>query len=59
VGKATNPIMVKIDLAEVVRAGKSVKPVGLTLFVNWAVKPFTMYGFGLDLPVGASHGGVH
>ena len=51
--------MVKIDLAEVVRAGKSVKPVGLTLFVNWAVKPFTMYGFGLDLPVGASHGGVH
>ncbi|RMH04290.1 MAG: arsenical-resistance protein [Planctomycetota bacterium] len=38
------PIMVKIDFAEVVRAGKSVKPVGLTLFINWAVKPFTMYG---------------
>lgn len=37
------PIMVKIDFAEVVRAGKSVKPVGLTLFVNWAVKPFTMF----------------
>ena len=37
------PIMVKIDFAEVVRAGKSIKPVGLTLFVNWAVKPFTMY----------------
>jgi len=37
------PIMVKIDFAEVVKAGKSVKPVGLTLFVNWAVKPFTMY----------------
>lgn len=37
------PIMVKIDFAEVVRAGKSLKPVGLTLFVNWAVKPFTMY----------------
>jgi ACR3 family arsenite transporter len=37
------PIMVKIDFAEVVRAGRSVKPVGLTLFVNWAVKPFTMY----------------
>ena len=75
------PIMVKIDFAEVVRAGKSVKPVGLTLFVNWAVKPFTMYAiatlflgtlflgfigpeavdhvkmpFGLDLPVGATHG---
>jgi len=37
------PIMVKIDFAEVLKAGKSVKPVGLTLFVNWAVKPFTMY----------------
>ncbi|MFA6635804.1 MAG: ACR3 family arsenite efflux transporter [Candidatus Omnitrophota bacterium] len=37
------PIMVKIDFAEVVKAGKSPKPVGLTLFVNWAVKPFTMY----------------
>jgi ACR3 family arsenite transporter len=37
------PIMVKIDFAEVIRAGKSVKPVGLTLFVNWGVKPFTMY----------------
>jgi ACR3 family arsenite transporter len=37
------PIMVKIDFAEVVKAGKSVKPVGLTLFINWAIKPFTMY----------------
>jgi ACR3 family arsenite transporter len=37
------PIMVKIDFHEVVRAGKSVRPVGLTLFINWAVKPFTMY----------------
>lgn len=75
------PIMVKIDFAEVIKAGKSGKPVFLTLFVNWAVKPFTMYGislfflgtlfygfigpeaidyvkmpFGLDLPVGATHG---
>jgi len=75
------PIMVKIDFSEIIRAGKSVKPVGLTLFVNWAVKPFTMYAiavfflgtlfygfigpdavdlvkmpFGLDLPVGATHG---
>jgi len=41
------PIMVKIDFAEVVKAGKSVKPVGLTLFVNWAVKPFTMYVIAL------------
>ena len=37
------PIMVKIDFAEVVKAGKSAKPVGLTLFVNWAIKPFTMF----------------
>ena len=37
------PIMVKIDFHEVVKAGKSVRPVGLTLFINWGVKPFTMY----------------
>ena len=37
------PIMVKIDFAEVVKAGKAARPVGLTLFINWAVKPFTMY----------------
>jgi ACR3 family arsenite transporter len=41
------PIMVKIDFAEVMKAGKSVKPVGLTLFANWAIKPFTMYGIAL------------
>ena len=75
------PIMVKIDFTEVIKAGKSGKPVFLTLFINWCVKPFTMYGiailflgvlfkgfigaeamdlvkmpFGLDLPVGATHG---
>lgn len=75
------PIMVKIDFASVVKAGKSGKPVFLTLFINWCVKPFTMYAiamfflgfvfkgvigtealdlvkmpFGLDLPVGATHG---
>lgn len=37
------PIMVKIDFAEVVKAGKSIKPVALTLVVNWAIKPFSMY----------------
>ena len=36
------PIMVKIDFTEVVAAGKSVRPVLLTLFVNWCIKPFTM-----------------
>ena len=38
------PIMVKIDFAEVIRAGKTPKPVFLTLFMNWCVKPFTMFG---------------
>jgi ACR3 family arsenite transporter len=37
------PIMVKIDFAEVLQAGKTPKPVALTLFANWAVKPFTMF----------------
>jgi len=37
------PIMVKIDFAEVIAAGKTPRPVALTLFANWAIKPFTMY----------------
>lgn len=37
------PIMVKIDFTEVVKAGKSVKPVSLTLVINWLIKPFTMF----------------
>jgi len=41
------PIMVKIDFSEVIKAGKGGKPVFLTLFINWAVKPFTMYGIAL------------
>ncbi|MGQ9484217.1 MAG: ACR3 family arsenite efflux transporter [Desulfosoma sp.] len=41
------PIMVKIDFGEVLTAGKNIKPVGLTLFVNWAIKPFTMYAISL------------
>jgi ACR3 family arsenite transporter len=41
------PIMVKIDFAEVIKASKSGKPVGLTLFVNWAIKPFTMYAIAV------------
>jgi len=38
------PIMVKIDFREVIKAGKTPKPVMLTLFVNWFIKPFTMLG---------------
>ena len=41
------PIMVKIDFASVIKAGKSGKPVFLTLFVNWAIKPFTMYAIAM------------
>ncbi len=41
------PIMVKIDFGSVIKAGKSGKPVFLTLFLNWCVKPFTMYGIAL------------
>jgi ACR3 family arsenite transporter len=41
------PIMVKIDFAEVLRAGRTPKPVLLTLFMNWAVKPFTMLGIAM------------
>jgi len=41
------PIMVKIDFAEVISAGKAPKPVWLTLFANWAIKPFTMYAIGV------------
>lgn len=41
------PIMVKIDFTEVVKAGRNIKPVGLTLFINWAIKPFTMYGIAI------------
>jgi ACR3 family arsenite transporter len=37
------PIMVKIDFSEVLKAGRALRPVGLTLFINWAIKPFTMY----------------
>ena len=41
------PIMVKIDFASVIKAGRSGKPVLLTLFINWAVKPFTMYAISM------------
>ena len=41
------PIMVKIDFAEVVKSGKSIRPVGLTLVLNWFIKPFTMYAIAV------------
>lgn len=41
------PIMVKIDFGSVIRAGRSGTPVLLTLFINWCIKPFTMYAIAL------------
>jgi ACR3 family arsenite transporter len=37
------PIMVKIDFSRVRAAATNAKPVGLTLVINWLIKPFTMY----------------
>lgn len=36
------PIMVQIPFAQIVQAAKSPKPILTTLFVNWAIKPFTL-----------------
>ncbi len=41
------PIMVKIDFGEVLKAGRNAKPVSLTLVLNWAIKPFTMYAISV------------
>ncbi len=50
------PIMVKIDFTEVLRAGKNAKPVLLTLFVNWMIKPFTMYAIAVFFLGAVFHG---
>ncbi len=39
------PIMVQIDFNEVVEAVRNPEPVLLTLAVNWAIKPFSMFFF--------------
>lgn len=39
------PIMLQIDFNEVVNAVKAPKAVILTLILNWAIKPFTMFFF--------------
>jgi len=40
-------IMVKIDIASVVKADKNRKPVFLTLFINCCIKPFTIYAIAM------------
>ncbi|MCU7914506.1 MAG: ACR3 family arsenite efflux transporter [Candidatus Thiodiazotropha sp. (ex Gloverina cf. vestifex)] len=37
------PIMVKIDFTQVMKSAKTPKPVLLTLFINWVIKPFSMF----------------
>jgi len=37
------PIMVQIPFDKVMRAGKTPKPIAITLIANWAINPFTMY----------------
>ncbi|MCU7810290.1 MAG: ACR3 family arsenite efflux transporter [Candidatus Thiodiazotropha sp. (ex Notomyrtea botanica)] len=37
------PIMVKIDFTQVIQSAKTPKPVLLTLFINWIIKPFSMF----------------
>ncbi len=39
------PIMVQIDFKKVIEAGKTPKPVALTLIINWGICPFTMAFF--------------
>jgi len=39
------PIMVKIDFGQAKKAVQTLKPVVLTLVVNWLIKPFTMVAF--------------
>ncbi len=36
------PIMLKINFAEVRKVRGNMKPLGLTLVINWVIKPFTM-----------------
>jgi len=41
------PIMVQIPFGQVLRAGKTPKPIAATLIANWAIKPFTMALLGM------------
>lgn len=39
------PIMVRIDFGQVLKAAKTPRPVGLTLFLNWFIAPFSTFLF--------------
>jgi ACR3 family arsenite transporter len=40
------PMLMKIDFASLWRVGEHWRGIGVTLFANWAVKPFSMVVFG-------------
>ena len=39
------PMMVQIDFSSIAQVGKNWKGLGLTVVVNWLIKPFTMAFF--------------
>ena len=39
------PMMVQVDFSSLKKAGKNIKGLGLTVVVNWLIKPFTMAFF--------------
>ena len=41
------PMMLKIDFSSILQVGKNPKGLFITLFVNWMVKPFSMFLLGL------------
>jgi ACR3 family arsenite transporter len=41
------PMLVKIDFAALSQVGQHWRAIGVTLFINWAVKPFSMAALGL------------
>jgi ACR3 family arsenite transporter len=36
------PMLIKIDFAALGKVGKHWRGIGITLFINWSVKPFSM-----------------
>ena len=40
------PMLLKVDFAAISRVGRHWRGIGVTLFINWAVKPFTMAALG-------------
>lgn len=43
------PMMAQIDFSSLKNVGKNKKGLGLTVFINWLIKPFTMAFFALAI----------